>query len=103
MGTLKRLDRRHRDAEAGESVSPRRRSPPIAAETDEFVAPRRAPMIYATTTSMNTFSPHRMNTFSQRMNTRTYIIAVYKRDADYIFYDHRNKKLRTRKLCGTVW
>jgi hypothetical protein len=32
-----------------------------------------------------------------------YTIAVYKRDADYIFYDHQNKKLTTQKLCETVW
>jgi hypothetical protein len=25
----------------------------------------------------------------------TYTIAVYKKDADHIFYDHRNKKLTT--------
>jgi hypothetical protein len=101
-GTVKRPDRRRRDAEAGESVSLRRRSSPVAAKTDEFVAPRRAPTIYATTMSMNTFSPERWTPSVQRMNTRTYIIAVYKRDTDYIFYDHRNKKLRTQKLCGTM-
>jgi hypothetical protein len=59
-------------------------------------APCRTPTIYATTTSMNTFRP-------KRMNRHIYTIAVYKRDADYIFYDHRNKKLTTEKLCGTVW
>jgi hypothetical protein len=59
-------------------------------------APRCTPTIYATTTSMNTFS-------LERMNTHTCIIAVYKRDADHVFYDHRNKKLATQKLCGTVW
>jgi hypothetical protein len=59
MGTMKRPGRRRRDAEADESVSPRWRSPPVAAETDESVAPRRAPTIYATTTSMNTFSLER--------------------------------------------
>jgi hypothetical protein len=59
-------------------------------------SPRCTPTIYATVTSMNTFSP-------ERMNTNTYTIAVYKRDVDYIFYDHRNKKLTRRKLCGTVW
>jgi hypothetical protein len=37
------------------------------------------------------------------MNTHMYTIAVYKRDADHVFYDHRNKKLTTRKLCGTAW
>jgi hypothetical protein len=58
-------------------------------------APRRTPTIYAIATSMNTFSP-------QRMNTHTYTIAVYKRDTDYVFYNHRNKKLTTQKLCGTV-
>jgi hypothetical protein len=59
-------------------------------------APHRTRTIYATATNMNTFSP-------KRMNTCTYIIAVYKRDADHIFYDHRNKKFITRKLCGTMW
>jgi hypothetical protein len=59
-------------------------------------APRRTPTIYATMTSMNTFS-------AERMNTHTYTIAVYKRDADYIFYDYRNRKLTRRKLCGTMW
>jgi hypothetical protein len=28
------------------------------------------------------------------MNTHTYTIAVYKRDANHIFYDHRNKNLQ---------
>jgi hypothetical protein len=28
---------------------------------------------------------------------------LQKRDEDQFFYDHRNKKLTTRKLCGTVW
>jgi hypothetical protein len=60
-------------------------------------APRRAPMIYATTTSMNTFS-------QERMNTHTYTIAVYNTDANHVFYVHRNKKkLITGKLCATVW
>jgi hypothetical protein len=35
---MKRLGRRRRDAVAGESVPPRRRSPPIATETDESIA-----------------------------------------------------------------
>jgi hypothetical protein len=55
MGTVKRPGRRRRDAEAGESVLPRRRSLLVAAETDESDAPRRASTIYAITTSMNTF------------------------------------------------
>jgi hypothetical protein len=59
-------------------------------------APCRTSTIYATATSMNTFSP-------ERMNTHTYTIAVYKRDANHVFYVHRNKKLITGKLCGTVW
>jgi hypothetical protein len=59
MGTVKRQGRRRRDAEAGESVSAHRRSSLVATETDESVAPRRAPMIYATMTSMNTFTPER--------------------------------------------
>jgi hypothetical protein len=29
------------------------------------------------------------------MNTHTHTIAVYKRDADHIFYGYRNKKLTT--------
>jgi hypothetical protein len=37
------------------------------------------------------------------MNIHTYTIAVYKRDADHVFYDHQNKKLTTEKLCGIVW
>jgi hypothetical protein len=56
-------------------------------------APRRTPTIYATTSSMNTFS-------QERINTHTYIIVVYKRNADYIFYDHRNKKTYKTKV---VW
>jgi hypothetical protein len=55
MGTVKRPGRRRRDAEAGESVLLRRRSLLVAAKTDESVALRRAPTIYAITTSMNTF------------------------------------------------
>jgi hypothetical protein len=42
---------------------------------------------------MNTFSP-------KRINTHTYTIAVYKRDADHIFYDHRNKRTYNTKV---VW
>jgi hypothetical protein len=63
MGTMKRPGQRHSDTEAGESVLPRRRSPPVATETNESFAPRRAPTIYATVTSMNTLSPERMNTY----------------------------------------
>jgi hypothetical protein len=42
---------------------------------------------------MNTFIP-------ERMNTHMYTIAVYKRDADHVFYDHRNKKTYNTKV---VW
>jgi hypothetical protein len=59
-------------------------------------APRRTPTIYATTMSMNTYSP-------KRMDTHTYTIAVYKRDANYIFYDHGNKNLQHESCveqCG---
>jgi hypothetical protein len=42
MGTVKRTGRCHRDAVAGESVPPRRHSPPIATKTDESVAPHCA-------------------------------------------------------------
>jgi hypothetical protein len=59
-------------------------------------APCRTPTIYATATSMNIFSP-------KRMNTNTYTIAVYKRDIDHVFYNHRNQKLTTQKLCETMW
>jgi hypothetical protein len=42
-----------------------------------------------------------MNTFSlERMNTHTYTIAVHKRDADHVFYDHRNIKTYNMKV---VW
>jgi hypothetical protein len=96
MCTVKRPGQRHSDAEAGESVPPRRHSLPVATETNESFAPRRAPTIYATVTSMNTLSP-------ERMNTHMYTIAVYKRDADYVFYDHRNKNLQHKSCveqCG---
>jgi hypothetical protein len=59
-------------------------------------APRRTPTIYATATSMNTFS-------TERMNTHTYTIAVYKIDADHVFYDHQNKNLQYKSYgeqCG---
>jgi hypothetical protein len=56
-------------------------------------APRRTPTIYTTATSMNTFS-------LEKMNTHTYTIAVYKRDTDYIFYNHQNKKTYSTKV---VW
>jgi hypothetical protein len=55
MGTVKRPGRR----QAGESVSPRRRLSPVAAKTDESVAPRHALTIYATMTSMNNFNLER--------------------------------------------
>jgi hypothetical protein len=42
MGTMKRPGRRRRNAVAGESISPHRRSSPIATETDESIAPQRA-------------------------------------------------------------
>jgi hypothetical protein len=42
MGIVKRPGRRRRDAVAGEFVPPHRRSPPIATETDESVAPHHA-------------------------------------------------------------
>jgi hypothetical protein len=96
MGTVKRPGRRRHDAVAGESVPARRHSPPIATKIDESVAPRRTPTIYATTTSMNTFS-------AERMNAHMYTIGAYKRDADHVFYVHRNKKLITGNLCGTLW
>jgi hypothetical protein len=34
------------------------------------------------------------------MNTHTYTIVVYKRDADQIFYDHQNKKTYNKRV---VW
>jgi hypothetical protein len=79
MGTMKRPGRRRRDAEADESVSPRWRSPPVAAETDECCTASRSDDLcyndeyeHLQSREMNTFSP-------QRINTDTYIIAVYKR------------------------
>jgi hypothetical protein len=44
---------------------------------------------------MNTFSP-------KRMNTHTYTIAVYKRDADHIFYDRRKKIYNMKVLWNSV-
>jgi hypothetical protein len=83
---MKRLGRRRRDAEADES-HPAASALTVGSHENRRVCravPCRAPTIYATATSMNTFSP-------QRMYTRTYTIAVYNRDADHVFYVHLNK------------
>jgi hypothetical protein len=87
----------HRDAVAGESLPPRRRSPPIATETDESVAPHRA--------ALRRSMLQRQAWKHSIQRGWTHILhhcSIQERYKSYFLWSSK-QKLTTWKLCGTVW
>jgi hypothetical protein len=98
MGTVKGPRQHRRDAEAGESVPPRQRLPPVATKTDESVAPCRI----ASCSDDLCYSDKHEHQSREDEHTYVHHCSIQERCRPW-FLCPPKQKVVTGKLCGIVW